>query len=1185
MDTTGNIENMKDDKADLLKDEFKNLVKSLKSQCKIYKSLDKKDKSFEFFNNNLARSKNQNDRDSERFSSLVTVMVPILSLLISMCSILLVVAMYYYLVFKMKEEIHEGNILPYKNKSSHFHFMTKGDTIFKDSSYFPEKIAPNLYRTRDLFKRIPSIKKWDYQPSRMFYRYMYYPGTFGIHEAPAKINDNLTIDGNDTISPIHSTRRLLKRGALDPDDKKSFTKKDKLHSILDNFPLPTKYYPSSPNPNNDKENPKIVSGLQVASSFLSQKIAIQTSSLLNSVTSNSSRSMDGKRSESSGKNSENINNNNVVESKTRGRSQIDIVDSMIEQGKPVPPKKQDSVLSNRDGQSSRQRSQSYTLYSLRSMGNNQKQQKRQDADLKSDTGKVNRVGWGYQGSNCKGGNCQQSRGSPGSPGKDGYPGKDGMPGRDGNDGKNGWPGKNGIDGKNGERGSPGLRGPPGWPGKDGHDGRPGSPGLAGPPGLDGTPGDKGIQGERGPKGPPGNPGESGKPGWDGKDGAPGPPGKEGWPGLVGPKGERGEPGQSSFEKIPGIPGEDGNDGVPGLPGPPGLPGDKGHPGEIGQSGKDGKEGLPGWSGKDGESGVPGSSGRDGSPGSPGERGPQGDSGIPGEKGLDGSPGLDGLPGKEGLEGLPGPPGLFGQMGPSGNDGKDGLHGVDGVPGKDGPAGPPGWSGKDGAPGMTGEPGPLGQTGKDGKDGLDGIPGEHGPVGKPGWPGKDGESGLPGLPGAKGDSGSSGEGGKPGWPGDPGMPGKPGKDGLPGQAGDKGLTGWPGEPGREGPAGRNGKDGLSGLKGEEGPPGWSGKDGPVGPHGPPGEPGEPGKPGSCDKMCYSSPDFSHMEFPDKSFKKDIVPTLTAEVNKAAVQDISSIYNRWGRSECRKGAIKIYDGYIAGGHFNQGDGGSNFLCLPSQPTWKEHVPGFQSFAKIYGTEYRIRVFNYEDDLNVGSKHNRKNDNGENSRVLKNRFRNRRNSKSKRQTYFKHNGVPKELRISSHPFKQNNFKIPNFVSKTGLSLKDRPLGSNFDSILTRSGSVCSLCRVILKAVNSMFPAMSQCPQGWSLEYEGYLMASASVKSGKGNEEKKERRRKKDYEDERDEDMEIEYGESVKTRDSNSRTSYLCVDEEPEAYDLPNETIGHGAVLFLVESQCGTLPCNVYPRGREIPCVVCSI
>jgi len=97
------------------------------------------------------------------------------------------------------------------------------------------------------------------------------------------------------------------------------------------------------------------------------------------------------------------------------------------------------------------------------------------------------------------------------------------------------------------------------------------------------------------------------------------------------------------------------------------------------------------------------------------------------------------------------------------------------------------------------------------------------------------------------------------------------------------------------------------------------------------------------------------------------------------------------------------------------------------------------------------------------------------------------------------------------------------------------------------CAVCYVGGQSTVLMTPARTQCPDGWTTEYAGYLVA----------------------------DMRRENADR-------KRSSYVCWDEAPEVALGP--TNHNDAVIYPVEVLCGTLPCSAYPTGRELTCIVCS-
>ncbi|XP_066299775.1 uncharacterized protein [Branchiostoma lanceolatum] len=95
------------------------------------------------------------------------------------------------------------------------------------------------------------------------------------------------------------------------------------------------------------------------------------------------------------------------------------------------------------------------------------------------------------------------------------------------------------------------------------------------------------------------------------------------------------------------------------------------------------------------------------------------------------------------------------------------------------------------------------------------------------------------------------------------------------------------------------------------------------------------------------------------------------------------------------------------------------------------------------------------------------------------------------------------------------------------------------------CSVCHVAGRSAHVMIPARLSCPQGWSKEYSGYLMSAHHSHYNNKN--------------------------------------FICVDGAPNlrAGSSAND---NGALLYLVEAQCGSLPCLPYISGYELTCVVCT-
>jgi len=180
------------------------------------------------------------------------------------------------------------------------------------------------------------------------------------------------------------------------------------------------------------------------------------------------------------------------------------------------------------------------------------------------------------------------------------------------------------------------------------------------------------------------------------------------------------------------------------------------------------------------------------------------------------------------------------------------------------------------------------------------------------------------------------------------------------------------------------------------------------------------------------------------------------------------------ECSKTVhVLVVKGYAAGPRYNTGGSGSNFLCLPDNPQWKNYMDGNQhDTGEISGIQYEL--------YNSGTFHN------------------------------------------------NIFSESN---TGGIPLADKQAS-------------CAVCYVGGRSTVIMIPARTQCPYGWTAEYAGYLVSDG--------------------------------------RFDRKRGSYVCLDEAPEL--AVNVTSGSQAVIYPTEVQCGSLPCSLYPSGRELTCIVCS-
>ena len=159
------------------------------------------------------------------------------------------------------------------------------------------------------------------------------------------------------------------------------------------------------------------------------------------------------------------------------------------------------------------------------------------------------------------------------------------------------------------------------------------------------------------------------------------------------------------------------------------------------------------------------------------------------------------------------------------------------------------------------------------------------------------------------------GGEKGDKGDIGWPGEPGPPGLSGQEGEQGMPGQVGMEGEDGDNRVDGSDGAIGDTGSQGLPGMDGTDGTIGATGATGPPGSRGPRG-----------------PGNGIR-------------------ASAYINWGRQDCPANAILVYNGSVAGRYGILRGGGTDFLCLPRDPTFYNIMRSSSIFptSQVAGIQY--------------------------------------------------------------------------------------------------------------------------------------------------------------------------------------------------------------------------------------------
>ncbi|XP_028519315.1 short-chain collagen C4-like [Exaiptasia diaphana] len=141
---------------------------------------------------------------------------------------------------------------------------------------------------------------------------------------------------------------------------------------------------------------------------------------------------------------------------------------------------------------------------------------------------------------------------------------------------------------------------------------------------------------------------------------------------------------------------------------------------------------------------------------------------------------------------------------------------------------------------------------------------------------------------------------------------------------------------------------------------------------------------------------------------------------------------------------------------------------------------------------------------------------------------------------------LCLTSKP-KYLNFKkgFQNGGRMTGTEYQVSDNTALLPKNLQHHDAPCATCHVTTRGSKLMVPGTYECPLGWHREYYGYLMTA-------------------------------HYSH-------NHPTDFICVDENAQGRTGTHQDVD-GALLYLVEGYCGSLPCGPYVDGYELTCAVCT-
>ncbi|XP_053385486.1 short-chain collagen C4-like [Mercenaria mercenaria] len=97
---------------------------------------------------------------------------------------------------------------------------------------------------------------------------------------------------------------------------------------------------------------------------------------------------------------------------------------------------------------------------------------------------------------------------------------------------------------------------------------------------------------------------------------------------------------------------------------------------------------------------------------------------------------------------------------------------------------------------------------------------------------------------------------------------------------------------------------------------------------------------------------------KSTMSSLTSTVSTLTSAVAVLQASSgnnggsVYVRWGRNSCPvNGSSLVYAGLAGGSFYSTPGGGSNYICLPTDPQWAHYSDSVSSSGKVFGAEYQF------------------------------------------------------------------------------------------------------------------------------------------------------------------------------------------------------------------------------------------
>lgn len=102
------------------------------------------------------------------------------------------------------------------------------------------------------------------------------------------------------------------------------------------------------------------------------------------------------------------------------------------------------------------------------------------------------------------------------------------------------------------------------------------------------------------------------------------------------------------------------------------------------------------------------------------------------------------------------------------------------------------------------------------------------------------------------------------------------------------------------------------------------------------------------VMASVSDSTEEDIPSPVELEEVEEDLGVMINNASAIN-GVVYTRWGRTVCPTDNLFIYRGTAVGSYYSSYGGGSNYLCLVTDPMWGLYNASVSKSVELYGAEF--------------------------------------------------------------------------------------------------------------------------------------------------------------------------------------------------------------------------------------------